>query len=1087
MKKNTFYNVLNNPIAKVALATSLLISTGVSVTTPILTGGIQQAEAAETKTYTSTESTNQTQTQTFTVPDITKLNSVIADTGKVEIVSVVGNQITLRMTDGKKIRTDQTGGTFIPVDTQYVSGQTSNYYNNGGYTGALTQYVESGAYTPADTRVHTVEQSRWEASYEKWNGSFWEYDAVTSAAYTGKAPAPYNVDGYYGEYVFTRYLTYEAFSSMPKPSNPQIGSSYGVAPNGNGIALYTATAVRPASDTRVYKYEGNVTKPASDTRTYADIYQYNLTFDYETDSIPPDISLTPSLTTPTNKNVDVQVNATDLGGLKQVKWAKGNQTDTYFSTQGNAVLNNTFTVSENDTYTVYAEDLSGNKTIETILIDNIDKSAPSLAIITASITDITNLDVGVSIAFPTDAEKMEYRLDNGSWIPYTTTIEMSSNGKIEARSVDLAGNTSETAFYIVENIDKVNPTIQTVSIVDNYLTVITNDSESAVMKIEVKMNNDSYNVYQEKKFKVNQNTEVSVRVTDKAGNVTEKSFSLMSDKYYQDLLDQLVAIQTQINAGGQNKSELNNLLVSIENINQEATNLVLPTEQTSIQTKASALSVKIKEIKESLEKAKVELEDLGNKPTQLELDKAKEIIEALPPGPEKETLLKELEEKQNQKDLQDVQELVDNLSENPTQSEIEQLRDAINNLIDSPAKTELLNAIEGKQLQLDGVTNEAIKVAEDLHDRSTLEDIQHAKDLINKLPEGPEKTALLDKVKAKEKAIKDRLTSDTLLEKGKTSLKHAETFPTNFNIELAEKAINILPDGPEKASLLADIEAIKDNLRFEEAEKKVVQVERYERDPYLADAIKLVDSLKESDGKKALKDRLQTILDKAKAIKDAEEAASGNDGIFDPTNPDRSIVDAINTIQDPVAKSYLLKWHKANDSASKYFSRAMTTNASKVMNDLPESYLAKVSYANLIAELTTRTENLAKAWEEASRNKATEQLFSKTYTLVDLYESSKSDRNYKNAIAAVAALPDGVAKTAIETQLASLKNHIEEDNDSTPSLNSKESIESSEKAVTNYEKYKSSYYLKKATEAVEALTDSEEKIAFQARIETATK
>ena len=67
-----------------------------------------------------------------------------------------------------------------------------------------------------------------------------------------------------------------------------------------------------------------------------------------------------------------------------------------------------------------------------------------------------------------------------------------------------------------------------------------------------------------------------------------------------------------------------------------------------------------------------------------------------------------------------------------------------------------------------------------------------------------------------------------------------------------------------------------------------------------------------------------------------------------------------------------------------------------------------------------------------------------------------------------------------------MKKHLEEEN-SNPTLNSKVAIEQAEKAVANYEKYKSSYYQKKALEAVDTLIESDEKTAFQLRLSLINK
>ena len=51
----------------------------------------------------------------------------------------------------------------------------------------------------------------------------------------------------------------------------------------------------------------------------------------------------------------------DNPNITTIKYAKGNYTSDYFASNGTIVSNNQIRVTENGTYTVYAEDSSGNK------------------------------------------------------------------------------------------------------------------------------------------------------------------------------------------------------------------------------------------------------------------------------------------------------------------------------------------------------------------------------------------------------------------------------------------------------------------------------------------------------------------------------------------------------------------------------------------------------------------------------------------------------------------------------------------------------------------------------------------------------
>ena|GEM_PF-4153988 len=85
------------------------------------------------------------------------------------------------------------------------------------------------------------------------------------------------------------------------------------------------------------------------------------------DLSPPQITLVPNST---SLPVDVKVNANDNGGsgVSLVKWASGAQTKSYFINGGTVLTGNTFSVTANGTYTVYAKDAVGNDAVQTINI-----------------------------------------------------------------------------------------------------------------------------------------------------------------------------------------------------------------------------------------------------------------------------------------------------------------------------------------------------------------------------------------------------------------------------------------------------------------------------------------------------------------------------------------------------------------------------------------------------------------------------------------------------------------------------------------------------------------------------------------------
>lgn len=93
---------------------------------------------------------------TFTVPGLKNLLGVSVDMGKVEVVRVEGEKVTVKVSGGKVVKSVQTGGTNTLADEKYVTGEDTAAYNQNGYTGTLERYLYSGKHMPADSKLITT-------------------------------------------------------------------------------------------------------------------------------------------------------------------------------------------------------------------------------------------------------------------------------------------------------------------------------------------------------------------------------------------------------------------------------------------------------------------------------------------------------------------------------------------------------------------------------------------------------------------------------------------------------------------------------------------------------------------------------------------------------------------------------------------------------------------------------------------------------------------------------------------------------------------------------------------------------------------
>ncbi|WP_315327174.1 DUF4959 domain-containing protein [Treponema socranskii] len=90
---------------------------------------------------------------------------------------------------------------------------------------------------------------------------------------------------------------------------------------------------------------------------------------------PMVVTLTQSPATPTNGNVTVSVSSST--SVKTAKWSPGIKTVDEVLANGTDITGNSFTLSENGTYTVAVMDTDGRREIKTITIGNIDKTPPA--------------------------------------------------------------------------------------------------------------------------------------------------------------------------------------------------------------------------------------------------------------------------------------------------------------------------------------------------------------------------------------------------------------------------------------------------------------------------------------------------------------------------------------------------------------------------------------------------------------------------------------------------------------------------------------------------------------------------------------
>lgn len=276
-----------------------------------------------------------------------------------------------------------------------------------------------------------------------------------------------------------------------------------------------------------------------------------------TDTKKPSITLTPATTEPTNKSVKVTVKVSDASKLKKVKYRSGSRTESYFSKDGKVIYLNsskqaTVTISKNDTYTFYAEDIYGNKTIKKLVISNIDKVNPIINY-SFSKTEPTKYALNVYVS-PTDEEsgvkEILYMTGNKSISDFDSqtdavkiismneegagTVKVSKNGEYSVLVTDKAGNKTLEVIKVT-NIDKTVPSLDlTYSVMKQTATISYNTSDKSGIKRVLYVKGDMLNVNNPEwntkginitnanEFKVDSSGVYTVLVQDMADNKTAK-------------------------------------------------------------------------------------------------------------------------------------------------------------------------------------------------------------------------------------------------------------------------------------------------------------------------------------------------------------------------------------------------------------------------------------------------------------------------------------------------------------------------------------------------------------------------------------
>jgi|GEM_PF-2564031 len=192
------------------------------------------------------------------------------------------------------------------------------------------------------------------------------------------------------------------------------------------------------------------------------------------------------------------------------------------------VSGDTIELDSNGTVNVKAVDNAGNETIKTIVVDKIDNIAPTVAI-TGNADGWTRENVVLDIAVADDASGIAdvlYQIDGKEWLIVSgKTIELDSNGTVNVKAVDKAGNETIKTI-VVDKIDNIAPTVVITGNAEEWtkdnviLHVEVAEDASGIAEMLYQINGNKWITLTDQTVTVEDNGVVTFKVTDNVGNET---------------------------------------------------------------------------------------------------------------------------------------------------------------------------------------------------------------------------------------------------------------------------------------------------------------------------------------------------------------------------------------------------------------------------------------------------------------------------------------------------------------------------------------------------------------------------------------
>lgn len=761
--------------------------------------------------------------------------------------------------------------------------------------------------------------------------------------------------------------------------------------------------------------------------------------------------------------------------------------------------------NEDGVYTthIYAFDNAGNQVMVNSASVTVDRIAPAVATLTASITNPTNQNVDVAITYPADASVKEYRIGTGgAWTPYTAKVTLSSNNTVYARSMDAAGNTSAESSISVSNIDKVAPANASISAnvtgpTNQNVTLTVSYPGDAAVK-EVRLNGGAWTAYIAP-VAFSANGMLEARSTDVSGNVSAvRTYNVTN-------IDKIAPVETVITpntvaptnqnvtlileypsdavvkeykvGNGSWTAYTQPLLVSSNvtvyarskdeagNLSNESSLVVSNIDKTAPSNPVVHLSgneLSIVAGSDGQSGVKETLVSINGGAWIVYNDKMK-----LPDGNYRIDV-KTVDEAGNESATMTVNELlygdalklatkaVEKAQASKSQADVDAAKGLISNLPSSAVeKAGLSDALDHVQAEIDfKALNDRIRDIQRQVDQGGLtpERITQLEDQLRELLEGLNNLPAYvntDDAKKQVSDLKDTLEiADDVLKLTKSS--------GDRDIDSLRDEVNSLPASSLKDELFAKI---KDVVDLKEATKQVSKLENELTLIDLDDATDLAESLPDSPEKDALFDRISEAENQI----NANESLNKVENSFSKADFDKAWEDALKVTNEEKRNQLLDKLNQIKPivDAIVLVQKAEVTRSQEDVNAAREKVNGLVD-GEMKDSLNNRLDAIDKAYQDAKAK-------------VEFAEKFKVDSYIKTAEGLVDKMVISPAKDSLQARLDSIKNEL-----SAKQL--ADFLVGVESKVKLAEQYKRDPYLANAFDAVNALPSIPEKQSFLNRL-----